>query len=246
MSTTQEILTALDASTTASVEQTVASQALAQEVAGKMGEIDATLTQASKEFEQFLVSHDDRLNPHFSRESYYIRGYMGVVGQTSNLATAISVAGYVLWTIPDYANGGRINNLGFEGEITIVRYGWTPIAGPYKIVARADYDKETLGIKNAAGEYVKEYAGVKFDTIMLNGTQTRIIIIERSGGGSALLDVIGHYGGSGHSGNKARALHDKFGYAVSRQADGSYTLNTDPSSASQLLRTQFGRLTFGE
>ena len=54
MSTTQEILTALDASTTASVEQTAASQALAQEVAGKMGEIDAKVEAKALEVDSFI------------------------------------------------------------------------------------------------------------------------------------------------------------------------------------------------
>lgn len=44
----------------AAAEQTAASQALAQEVAGKIAQIDATVEEAQKEFEQFQTASDKR------------------------------------------------------------------------------------------------------------------------------------------------------------------------------------------
>ncbi|TMO64442.1 hypothetical protein [Pseudoalteromonas aurantia] len=207
----------------------------------------AALNEFNQTAAQEVVKHNEavagvlgeagnRLNPFFSRVDNFVSGRFGIIGHAASYKPDVPVAGYVLWTIPDYAAGDRQNNIGFSGEITFHRNGWNQLSAPIKVSAHAAYASEYSYIKNAAGEHVESYAGLRFETLEIDGKQTRVLFCERSGAGSMLFDGIVHRGGSVyHNLQGIETRGEYFGYAIKRNADLSYSVNTDKQYASDML-----------
>ena len=208
-----------------------------QEKAQKFAETDTKLQEYQGRVETILGEAANRLNPFFSRVDTFVQGRLGIAGHVASYKPEIPVCGYVLWTIPDYAAGDRQSNIGFSGEIRFHRYGWSQLSNPIKISAHAAYAGEHSYLINERGESVENYAGLRFETMLIDGKQTRVLFCERSGSGTILFNGIVHRGGNRYN----KDLHgietrnQFFGYAIKRNADLSYSVNTDKNAASDML-----------
>ena len=201
-----------------SAEQTAASQALSQEVAGKMGEIDVHIEQASESFRSFIGRANGKYQQLIKTSGKVYGSHLVMYVDPPNYVDPADPSykvgksnGILLWRVGEGEDSKKVRPIGFQGRITLTRYG---------------YEFYEVGEFRALRQYISYYLSIEeglnvgLETMTYQGVEYLVLTSNMSGGGTVILDGLAAFSGAGYSGDTGGIKDNNFGRRVNTK-DGS-------------------------
>lgn len=197
-----------------------ASNKLTGAVDSKLGEIDKSVSEANKKFDNFIANSDKKYQQVIkTSEKVYGQHIIMAVNPPNYVDPANAdykpgqQNGIILWRIGAGNDSMRVRPIGFQGDVVLTRHGYENYQrGQFR--ALRQYDQYY--------SYIESGISISLEVFTVGGIQYRALVSNMSGGGDVILSGLLAANGAGYSGDSGSIKDANFGRYVNTKDGAIY------------------------
>ncbi|GJB12979.1 hypothetical protein KAM448_29070 [Aeromonas caviae] len=197
-----------------------ASNKLTGAVDGKLGQIDKSVSDASKKFDSFIAGADKKYQQVIKTSGkFYGQHFIMDVNPPDFVDPAHAnykpgmQNGILLWRIGPGNDTMRVNPIGLQGDLILTRFGYENFQkGLFR--AMRQYDQYY--------SYIESGLSVSLEVFTVGGIQYRALVSNMSGGGAVILSGLLSVSGAGNSGDSGSIKDANFGRYINTKDGAIY------------------------